>query len=292
MATKGKWITVEMTAAEAIDCAACGIEELTDEMTSWRDGMEEKLSHTEKYERVSEAADALENSDARNYVESIEQAISGLEGTPFKAGCPEHVVGTKCPRCGWKGVPRKAAVEPTIRVCDEPYNSHGARLVAQVYESQSCSKVFVVEKDAGEDRIAAERERAQKCFESLHAEWAEHNAPEKLIPRRLPDEPEVLGLDELECIGDSKVSWQELQPYKGKSKSRADRLSDATTAGKAGIEAMREALDKYEEAHKDDEQSDAKDDAADRIQTLRDALDELEGALDELDGIEFPGMYG
>lgn len=292
MAKKGKLVQVEMTAAEAIDCCACAIEELTDEMTSWRDGMEEKLSHTEKYERVSDAASQLEDSDVRSHADEIESAISGLEGKPFKAGCPEHVVGTKCPRCKWHGVPRKASVEPQLRVLDKPTKSAFFGLdrmtVATVVTDGYCHAPFTVQEGATDAEIEDQKVAARSSFEVAHAEWVERNAPEKLIPARLPDEAEVPALEGLEEIGEVKAAWQELQPYKGRNLSRADRLSDATTAGKAGIEAMRAALDAYEEAHKDA----MPEDADKRITTLRDALDELDGALDELDGVEFPGMYG
>jgi len=44
-----------------IDDAESGREELASELREWADNMEERMSHTEKYEQVSEAADALEN---------------------------------------------------------------------------------------------------------------------------------------------------------------------------------------------------------------------------------------
>lgn len=53
--------SIMLTIADAFSRAQCEAEELEQEMSEWRDNMEEKLSHTEKYERVSEAASALEN---------------------------------------------------------------------------------------------------------------------------------------------------------------------------------------------------------------------------------------
>lgn len=53
--------TQKTTIGGAIEEAFSEIESLRDEMTEWRDNMEERLSHTEKYERVSECADALDN---------------------------------------------------------------------------------------------------------------------------------------------------------------------------------------------------------------------------------------
>lgn len=47
------------------------IECLAEEMGSWRDNMEEKLSHTSKYESVSECADTLENISSPDVAESL-----------------------------------------------------------------------------------------------------------------------------------------------------------------------------------------------------------------------------
>lgn len=46
--------------AEGVSEAYGEIQSLAEEMRGWADNMEEKLSHTEKYERVSECADTLE----------------------------------------------------------------------------------------------------------------------------------------------------------------------------------------------------------------------------------------
>ena len=51
---------VEGTVEGFLEDAMSTVEELRDEMSEWRDNIEEGFSHTEKYERVSEAADALE----------------------------------------------------------------------------------------------------------------------------------------------------------------------------------------------------------------------------------------
>lgn len=56
-----KTIEHKATIAGAIGNAISEVENLRDEMTEWKDNLEEKFSATEKYERVSEAADALED---------------------------------------------------------------------------------------------------------------------------------------------------------------------------------------------------------------------------------------
>lgn len=61
MAVKLKTTMSQGSISDAISSGFSDLGELRDEMTEWRDNLEEKLSHTEKYERVSEAADLLEN---------------------------------------------------------------------------------------------------------------------------------------------------------------------------------------------------------------------------------------
>lgn len=51
----------QSTVSDAVADAFSEFEALAEEMGQWRDNIEEKFSATEKFERVSEAADALEN---------------------------------------------------------------------------------------------------------------------------------------------------------------------------------------------------------------------------------------
>ena len=81
----------------AFENAKSEIEELYDEMDSWRDNMgdSEGLSQTEKFERVEEAADRLGN--AKDNLEYVD--LSGLNLEPStvefveirKRGCPRWV---------------------------------------------------------------------------------------------------------------------------------------------------------------------------------------------------------
>lgn len=59
--SKVKYTQTSLDIASAIENGYGELRELRDEMTSWRDNLEERLSHTEKYERVSEVADALDS---------------------------------------------------------------------------------------------------------------------------------------------------------------------------------------------------------------------------------------
>ena len=53
--------TREMSVADAVSEACGDLAQLGEEMREWADSMEEKFSGTEKYDRVSGTADALEN---------------------------------------------------------------------------------------------------------------------------------------------------------------------------------------------------------------------------------------
>lgn len=60
MARKYKLITRQSTIDGAIDDAKSEVESLREEMTGWRDNLEDKLSGTEKYQQVSDCCDALD----------------------------------------------------------------------------------------------------------------------------------------------------------------------------------------------------------------------------------------
>lgn len=61
----------EVSVVDAVSEAFCELQSLGEEMRSWADAMEEKLSHNDKYERVSEAADALENISEPDYPDTL-----------------------------------------------------------------------------------------------------------------------------------------------------------------------------------------------------------------------------
>lgn len=58
---KIKYETVTSSLVDAIENGFSELESLGEEMGEWRDSLEERFSSTEKYERVSEVADTLEN---------------------------------------------------------------------------------------------------------------------------------------------------------------------------------------------------------------------------------------
>jgi hypothetical protein len=63
MATTVREISIADAASEAYE----ELQTLAEEMRQWADSIEEKFSHTEKYERISEAADTLENIQEPDY---------------------------------------------------------------------------------------------------------------------------------------------------------------------------------------------------------------------------------
>jgi hypothetical protein len=265
---RGKYIKCESTILEALDGSA--FEELRDEMTEWRDNMEGTgLESTDKFQAVSECADALENAAVEEKAQEVEDSIEeALQGKPFKAGCPEHVEGQKCKRCGWDGKRRRWwRGTPELILFDEVKEHFGESFLAQVREG-NCFTYFKTHEEA--------REYQEKKVQESK-DWEAKNA----IPHRIRDEAELEPCQVIEeCIADRKISWHEFRKY-GKQAlnlSRSDRMSNASAALRAAIDEIREAL----EEHKGEE----------RVDIVLEQVDELEGALEEVEGVEFPGMYG
>jgi hypothetical protein len=97
-------VTIELTVEDALSGTSSDIEELRDEMESWRDNLEEHFSSTEKYERVSDAASALEDLDVENRTSALVEALElASDGKAARSACAPHVVGAPCERCGWNG---------------------------------------------------------------------------------------------------------------------------------------------------------------------------------------------
>jgi hypothetical protein len=67
MTTTSKYKTREATLADAANEAYSEFMALGEEMREWADNLEEKFSATDRYARISEAADALEGLSEPNY---------------------------------------------------------------------------------------------------------------------------------------------------------------------------------------------------------------------------------
>lgn len=274
---KGKHIQLEGTILEALGNAS-EFEELRDEMTQWRDNMEgTNLENGEKYQLVSEAADSLENAEVSEKATKLEEAIEeALEGKAFKAGCPEHVEGHKCPRCKWNGKRRRYNQEkPELILHDEPAKRF-EYLVWAVLREGCCYTTWRT--DHTKEEAHAKAQAAYDRLIERREEWEANNA----IPKRIPDEPEVEPCELVaESIEGVKVTWHEFRKYgkRAMNLSRSDRMGNAISGIQAGIEAIKEALEEHRE---EDE----------RVAEIMDAVEELEGAIEECEGIEFPGMFG
>lgn len=96
MAKKAKPALREVGLEDALSEAFGEFSSLAEEMRSWADGMEEKFSSTDRYARVSEAADTLENhTDAPDVAECLEDIkVSVQDLAPRKRGY------SRADRCG------------------------------------------------------------------------------------------------------------------------------------------------------------------------------------------------
>lgn len=120
MKRQPKFTIAKATIAEAITYAFSDVQQLADEMRSWADNMEEKLSHTEKYDRVSECADTLEGCEEP----TVETNLEALEVT-----YPVTNYGKRNPsraaRCGDAVAVLQAIVE-RLNEIEEPEATEGA----------------------------------------------------------------------------------------------------------------------------------------------------------------------
>ncbi len=285
---QGKYVGVTSTVTSLISDAGSIVEELKDEMSEWRDNLEEKFSATEKYERVNEAADALENSDVTGKAEELIEALEeATKGKPYKPGCAPHVVGTACAVCKWDGKAQKrSGNKQTAKLYDPPVDKRGnyeqafsgkkTYLHERYYGAVGC-QVWCLDVKAPASEHAQVKQEAEEAVAKALAENALLNKP--YVPDERKPVAEILPITSLLGLADAEVRYSEFQAYKGRSISRATRLSNATSGGKAAIEVVREALDAY-------------DGADDRIDEITTALDEFESALDECENVDFPGMYG
>lgn len=287
---KGKHVKIETTVEDALSAAGSDVNDLKDEMESWRDSLEDKFSSTEKYERVSEAADGLENADLESRCEELVTALQELsEGSPFVAGCPEHVVGTPCPlvkKCDWKGKMHKRSDwgKQTVQRFDPPKKWHDDEL----YFGNVGNEYWCFKKSAS----AQTRAEVKTAFEAAAKKAEEENLriDTPFVVARIADVPETFPVARLEALCEAKVSYVEFQPYKGKGLSRADRLGNAITALQAAIEVLRQKLEEKTGSAEPAVEGDGPDD--ERIGEVSTAIDEIENAIGELEGVEFPGMYG
>lgn len=66
-----KTTTHTSTVRSAVEDGIMELQSLQEEMEFWKDGLEEKLSHTEKYSQVEEASDLLSNAQEVDVPDSV-----------------------------------------------------------------------------------------------------------------------------------------------------------------------------------------------------------------------------
>lgn len=279
MAKRGKTIDCTGPVLQCFD--ACEAEDLLQGMTDWAESMENaNVEHLEKYEEVSACRDALESAELNARLETLAEALEvATEGKSFRQGCPPHVVGSRCKRCGWGGLLPRPFTAPTLwegaelRPDGNRVNYNVAKIVSRGYTSVHTANILN-KAEVGDARERARREWWADCERATT-----RNALLRTIPARLEDEPAVEPVVELG--GD--VSWQEWRGYGKRALvlSRADRMSNA----QASIEAGLDALDGLREVHA---AADENAPGYDALNDVVEAADEVVEALSELDGIDFP----
>lgn len=289
MTTAKRPKTYDTTIRDALEDGVSEIESLAEEMRSWYDNMPEGFQNAERGERVGEAADTLENADARRAADDLIQLLDRLcSGTPAKQGCVEHVEGTPCKVCKWDGRVHQRVIPPLVENPDpkpmrheyngwpgKPADVRWETLVAS-YNMQGCTTCFVVDGEHPDpEQLATELQRARRDWwreAEIIAKWNDTHA----IPPLRPFEPEVPALQDVEEKLDAvKITL----PTSKARPSRSSRLGDATGAVTAAIEALRDFVEKEPAL-------------AAHAEEIDDAITPIEEALGELEGIEFPGMYG
>lgn len=301
MARKHKVVTVETDLAGAL-AAGSDVEELKDEMESWRDNMADRFSSTEKYDRVDEAANALADLDADRKVDDLVDALGlAADGKAEVPGCPQHVPGRKCRRCRWNGKEKtrgrvrkivrhdpplveESMTETTLNGSDKgKVRTYRIEIYATVDGSERYSSLVGHTRATTERRLAAiEREN----------EW---NAI-LVVPERLPAEPGVPSIPEFAGIMEVAVSYSS---FRKSRMSRADRAGLAAAALGAAVEvvkgrclSVKEVLEARLLADMSAPTVRADRDALRRVGEIEDLADEVEQVCTELADVDFPGMYG
>jgi hypothetical protein len=281
MGRRGKYITLTATALEALDNGRSEVEQLTEEMTEWRENLESNdMSHLPKYDEVSETAETLEISGLDEAARELETALeAAARGKPGKPGCPPHVAGRPCKRCRWSGKIKPPAKAPRLTIYKDPYyDAFGNQVVALLRHPWGSDALY----HAGEYGSVSAAQRAAEADYERELREALRDGGE--IPQRIPDEPAVPPHPELGALAEHQVKWSEFRKYgkRAMNLSRADRLSNAVSAMHAAVEYLTEELSALLETDPDDE----------RVQEALEATEQVASAVEEVEGVDFPGMFG
>lgn len=293
MAKKGKTITDSISVTDAMQEGVSELQDLANEMSEWRDNLEEKLSHTEKFERVSECADVLESasSAAESTAQELDAVLTRAACSVIpREGCPKHVAKTPCARCGWDG-------EPTPGVpLDSP---ELLSLKAVVFAAGEEPGYFGRVGNAwyhSEERFIEARNEADAIYNRRTSPTLPKEKPARLAEDRLFEEDVLL----------KTFPVQRFVPYAGRSKSRADRRNEATDLLLAAAATIIEQVDDWESARDTereardggiepqltDAEERAEEDLRQRVEEIRAYADDLTQHAEEASDADFPGMYG
>lgn len=158
--------TANSTLADAFTDAASAVDELMQEMTDWRDNLSNaNMEHLPKYDEVSEAAQLLEDADLERRAEAVNTALQELsEGRDFVAGCPEHVEGQKCKRCGWDGVLARLIETPPLTEysLESPKSDFSGDIVVATISNGYSSELWTMKENEGVEKFNARLEAARR----------------------------------------------------------------------------------------------------------------------------------
>lgn len=295
---KHKTVQVQMTIGEMLESGASDLSNLREEMESWRDGMEEKLSATQKYEDVSAAAEALSGTDGLEDTASniADQLTLLAEGREEVKPCSVHQMGSACDVCGWNGV---GQLNPNARVRIEEKvhtlgSDPGLMFVGRIARDGTCYCFPNPERkrartDSAGLAIYPTEEEARNALLVARAQLIAKYPP-VMPPLRKAVTP-LAPLDGAAELVARQFKITTLQAYKGKALSRTTRCNEAVSMAREGISQLEAWLDEQDGGAGGIEEQGLDEEHQGAIEEIRSAIEEYNGVLDEAEGVEFPGMY-
>lgn len=303
MATKR--VAVQEKAIEVLANAATDLQALQEELESWRDNMPEGLQGSDKYEQVSDAADALSQaSDLNDSANTIEEQVDLLaEGREEVVPCVAHAIGTPCETCGWNGeaaVSKQArSIEigawlnegkpgPHVNAPELTVIGRIGRIGGNAYTYGTPSKQTERNLILAQLRNFPTEAEAVAAFEAA-AEAIRAKYPPVAPPLRKAVTP-IAALPGADVLRDLTI---DVLPLRARA-SRSDRCDHALGTARAAIDVLETKVDELNGGARDEKEpgeSELSPEHAQALDEIKSALEEYERVLDEIEGVEFPGMY-
>lgn len=295
---KHKTVQIEKTIGEMLNDAASELNALREEMESWRDGMEDKLSATQKFEDVSSAADELSETDALEDIASrIEENLTLLaEGRAVVISCDVHTIGLYCAQCGWNGVGQPdTRAHVTIEKALRPLGSdRGLLVIGRI--GRTVGTYFCIpnpehkreSNDHGDVKIFADQAEARMALVRTQDQLAAKYPP--IAPKLRAAVTALAPLEGADKRLAGKIVFTAAQAYKGKHLSRATRCSAAVGEARTALEALTAWLDE-QDGGDGGEAQELSEEHQSIIDDIRNDISEYEGVIDSCEGVDFPGMY-